>query len=57
VAFSQTITRICQVTQEFRLFPVGIVKKQGDSAAIVVYKEYEKALLGLHQFSHIVVLY
>jgi tRNA-Thr(GGU) m(6)t(6)A37 methyltransferase TsaA len=45
------------MTEKFQLTRLGIVKKQNDSVGIVVHEEYEKALLGLNQFSHIVVLY
>ena len=54
---SKTTTWIFKLTEKFNVFSVGIVKKQRDSVAIVVHKEYTKALLGLNQFSHIVVIY
>lgn len=40
----------------FQIFPVGIIKKTGASVAIEVHEEYRDALLGLEQFSHIIVL-
>jgi tRNA-Thr(GGU) m(6)t(6)A37 methyltransferase TsaA len=45
------------MTNKFQIFPVGIVKKQDKSISITVYKEYKDALLGLDQFSHIIVFY
>jgi len=41
----------------FRLFPVGKVEKISGTTAIKISEEYEDALLGLDQFSHVVVLY
>ncbi|MBW1926320.1 MAG: tRNA (N6-threonylcarbamoyladenosine(37)-N6)-methyltransferase TrmO [Deltaproteobacteria bacterium] len=41
----------------FQLFAVGKVKKDSGTTAIEVYKEYADALLGLDQFSHVIVLY
>ena len=40
----------------FQIFPVGIVKKKEEKISIEVYEEYRDALLGLEQFSHIIVL-
>lgn len=45
------------MTNKFQIFPVGIVEKQDQSIAITVYKKYKDALLGLDQFSHIIVFY
>jgi tRNA-Thr(GGU) m(6)t(6)A37 methyltransferase TsaA len=44
-------------TESFRLFPVGKVEKLSGATTIKIYKEYEDALLGLDQFSHVIVLY
>lgn len=41
----------------FRIYPVGFIRKQDDTAFIEVDKKYSNALLGLEQFSHINVLY
>jgi len=41
----------------FRAFPVGKVKKDAGTTTIEIYKKYADALLGLDQFSHVVVLY
>jgi tRNA-Thr(GGU) m(6)t(6)A37 methyltransferase TsaA len=54
---SKTTIWIVKLTEKFHVFSVGIVKKERNSVAIVVHKEYAKALLGLNQFSHIVVMY
>ncbi|MDY6987457.1 MAG: tRNA (N6-threonylcarbamoyladenosine(37)-N6)-methyltransferase TrmO [Thermodesulfobacteriota bacterium] len=40
-----------------QLFPVGKVKKDSGATTIEIYKGYADALLGLNQFSHLVVLY
>lgn len=39
----------------FEIFPVGVVKKQEKSVRIEIYEKYKDALLGLDQFSHIIV--
>jgi tRNA-Thr(GGU) m(6)t(6)A37 methyltransferase TsaA len=41
----------------FRLFSVGKVKKDSNINKIEIHKEYVDALLGLDQFSHVIVLY
>ena len=38
-----------------QIFPVGIVRKQDASSLIEVYERYQDALLGLGQYSHILV--
>ena len=40
----------------FQIFPVGVIKKKDEEITIKVYEEYRAALLGLEQFSHIIVL-
>ena len=42
---------------QFYIFPVGTIKKQGDSISIEIYEKYNAALLGLDEFSHITVCY
>ena len=42
----------------FQVVPVGVVLKQGDKKTLIrIYDPYTDALLGLEQFSHIIVLY
>jgi len=41
----------------YNIFPVGVVKKEGEKASIEIYEKYEDALLGLDEFSHITVCY
>ena len=41
----------------YQIFPIGTVRKNGGEAAIEIDALYEKAMLGLEQFSHIFVLY
>ena len=42
----------------FRVDPVGKIHlRDGNGARIEVYPEYSDALLGLEQFSHVIVLY
>ena len=45
------------MTDRFEIFPVGIIRKQGGAVRVVIYPEYRDALLGLNQFSHIIVFY
>jgi len=44
------------LTDFFQIFPVGIIRKKEEKTSIEVYEEYREALLGLEQFSHIIVL-
>jgi tRNA-Thr(GGU) m(6)t(6)A37 methyltransferase TsaA len=44
-------------TGHFKLFPVGKVKKDSGKTIIEIRNEFADALLGLDQFSHVVVLY
>ena len=41
----------------YQIFPVGFVRKKGQTANIEIQKKFKAALLGLDQFSHIYVLY
>jgi tRNA-Thr(GGU) m(6)t(6)A37 methyltransferase TsaA len=40
----------------FEVYPVGVVRKRGEAATIEIHAPYTDALLGLDQFSHVVVL-
>ena len=40
----------------FQIFPVEVIKKKEEKVTIEVYEGYRDALLGLEQFSHIIVL-
>lgn len=42
--------------KHFDIWPVGTIRKQGESAFIEIYKDYEDALFGLDQYSHLIVL-
>ena len=47
-----------KISKAFRVNPVGEIHiRDGGGAMIDVYPEYSDALLGLEQFSHIIVLY
>jgi tRNA-Thr(GGU) m(6)t(6)A37 methyltransferase TsaA len=39
------------------IFPVGVVKKEGETTWVEIDEKYEAALLGLEEFSHITVCY
>jgi tRNA-Thr(GGU) m(6)t(6)A37 methyltransferase TsaA len=41
----------------FKIFPIGIIRKQNERVTVEVYEQYADALQGLHQFSHILVFY
>ena len=45
------------MTDNFRIFPVGFIRKKDDTVLIEIDEKYNDALLGLEQFSHINVLY
>jgi len=42
--------------EKFELFPIGFVRKSGDITSIVIERAYTDALLGLGEFSHIIVV-
>jgi tRNA-Thr(GGU) m(6)t(6)A37 methyltransferase TsaA len=44
------------MVKSFQVFPVGMVQKKGRDAVIEIYPEYEAALSGLDQYSHLIVL-
>ena len=39
----------------YQIFPVGTIRKQDRSVFVEIYKEYEDALFGLDQYTHIIV--
>ncbi len=41
----------------FQIFSVGVIKKKDEIVTIEIFEEYRNALLGLHEFSHIIVFY
>lgn len=41
----------------FYIFPVGVIKKQGETVWIEIETKYNDALMGLDEFSHITVCY
>ena len=41
----------------FDIFPVGVIKKQGETVWIEIYDKYNDALIGLDGFSHLTVCY
>jgi tRNA-Thr(GGU) m(6)t(6)A37 methyltransferase TsaA len=47
----------CQMTEDFNIFPVGIVKKTDNLVRIEIFDEFTDGLLGLGGFSHILVLF
>lgn len=42
---------------EFRVYPVGLIRKKDDAAWIEIFAEYREAMLGLEGFSHIHVFF
>jgi tRNA-Thr(GGU) m(6)t(6)A37 methyltransferase TsaA len=45
------------MTDSYKIFPVGFVRKKGQKTQIEIQKKFEAALLGLDGFSHIYVIY
>lgn len=41
----------------YKIFPVGFVRKKGQTTKIEIQKKFEPAILGLDHFSHIHVIY
>ena len=48
---------VASSTEEYTLRPVGMVIKQKGKVILQVQPAYEKALLGLDRFSHVIVFY
>jgi tRNA-Thr(GGU) m(6)t(6)A37 methyltransferase TsaA len=46
---------ITKMEDSFQIFPIGMIKKRDKSVTIEIHHEYEDALLGLSQYSHILV--
>jgi tRNA-Thr(GGU) m(6)t(6)A37 methyltransferase TsaA len=46
-----------QTTPQFKVRPIGHVKKSGDQTSIVLNKEFESGLFGLEGYSHIYVFW
>lgn len=44
-------------TTEFKVHPIGHVKKADDRTLIVLDKKYQDGLLGLEQWSHVQVIW
>ena len=42
---------------EFRIYPIGFVRKDINGASIVIETKYREAFLGLEGFSHVMVCY
>jgi tRNA-Thr(GGU) m(6)t(6)A37 methyltransferase TsaA len=45
------------MTDSFRIFPIGVVKKQNEVVWIDIFDKHSDGLLGLEGFSHINVLF
>jgi len=41
----------------FQIFPIGVIHKQDEKVFIEIFKNYRDGLLGLEQFSHIIVFF
>lgn len=46
-----------KMTDKFQVDRVGTIEKKGETVAIEIHSEYKKGLLGLDQFSHILVCF
>lgn len=45
------------MTDSYKIFPVGFIRKKGQTTRIEIQKKFRTALLGLDGFSHIYVIY
>jgi tRNA-Thr(GGU) m(6)t(6)A37 methyltransferase TsaA len=43
--------------ESFRIFPIGVVRKQNETVRIEIFDEFSDGLAGLEAFSHIHVLF
>lgn len=41
----------------FKLFPIGVIEKRGDSTFVKISDNYSDGLKGLEEFSHVIVIY
>ena len=46
-----------KMADKFLIDCVGIIRKQGKSVAVEIYEEYKDGLLGLDQFSHVIMCF
>ena len=44
------------MAESFRIFPIGTVKKSNDAVLIEIHEDFSDGLMGLEQFSHIIIL-
>jgi len=44
-------------SDHFKVYPIGLIKKQDNQTIISIRAAYKEAILGLDQFSHIIVCY
>jgi len=44
------------IENSFQIFPVGVIRKKDQSVSIEIYEKYGDALLGLDEYTHILVL-
>ena len=45
------------MADRYTIYPVGLIRKKGDTAWIEIFAEYREAMLGLEGFSHIHVFF
>jgi len=45
------------MAETYQIYPIGVVRKQGDTVRIEIKEQYREALMGLEDFSHVVVCY
>ena len=51
------ITRSTIRADVYEIYPIGFINRQGDLTTIEIDQHYEDALLGLDEFSHVLVCY
>jgi len=54
---SVVITSSTTRSDAYEIYPISFIKRQGDLTAIEIDQHYEDALLGLDEFSHVLVCY
>ncbi|MBW1901631.1 MAG: tRNA (N6-threonylcarbamoyladenosine(37)-N6)-methyltransferase TrmO [Deltaproteobacteria bacterium] len=45
------------MVEAYQIYPIGVIRKQGHTGRIEIKEQYREALMGLENFSHIVVCY
>ena len=54
---SKAISEYSEMSDKFQMTPIGVVRRQHNIFSIEIHRRYKEGLLGLNQFSHIIVFF